>query len=141
VTVWAAHLVFHLASNVGTVVPVLQRLAQDLGSGALGTPDWRMAQRRAPEGALLGLDILLLDVGLLLALHASWRVARRVAPGRRRAIAVFLPFGLLAAGGWILGLWIVVQPMEMRGMMLLRSAETAASPSPSRPSVGSPSPV
>jgi cytochrome c oxidase assembly factor CtaG len=118
ITLWAAHFVFHLATGIGTIVPVLQRAAQDLGVDVLGTPDWTMAHHGTPEGVLLGLEILLLDAGVLLALYGAWRVARRVAPEHRHALGAFLPFALIAAAAWILGLWILTQPMEMRGMMM-----------------------
>jgi cytochrome c oxidase assembly factor CtaG len=115
---WAAHLLFHLGLGAGTLHPVLQRLAGDAGLALLGTPDWRMNHAGAASGSLLGLEILLLDLGLLLTLHGSRRIARRLAAGPRRAVAMQAPFALLAAAAWLLGLWILVQPMEMRGMMM-----------------------
>jgi cytochrome c oxidase assembly factor CtaG/ferredoxin len=115
---WAAHLLFHLGLGAGTLLPVLQRLASDAGLAWLGAPDWRMSHAGTASGALLGLEILLLDLGLLLTLYGSRRIARRLAAGPRRALAMQAPFALLATATWLVGLWILVQPMEMRGMMM-----------------------
>jgi hypothetical protein len=115
---WTAHFVFHLGTGFGTLVPVVQRIAQQAGSRALGDPDWRMSHPAAAHGPLLGIEILLLDLGLLLSLYTALGIARRITAGRRRPLATLLPFALLATALWLLGLWILVQPMEMRGMLL-----------------------
>jgi len=63
----------------------------------------------ATARALLPLQLLLLDAGLLLSLYAAWRVAGSA----RRA----LPWAAVAAALWIAGVWIFLQPMPMRGMV------------------------
>ena len=114
---WAAHFVFHFATAASSLVPVAQRIAQDLGLRLFGAPDWRMAQPGAPADLLLGLEILLLDLGLLLTLAAGWRIAERAAATPRRALAAFAAPGLLGFALWVLGLWILSEPMQMRGAM------------------------
>jgi cytochrome c oxidase assembly factor CtaG/polyferredoxin len=115
---WTAHFVFHLTTGIGTLAPVIARIAAELGIGGLGAPDWRMSHGAPGEGPLLGYELLLLDLGLLLTLHTAWRIARRLAQSPGRALATLAPFALLAAATWLLGLWILTQPMEMRGMMM-----------------------
>jgi formate-dependent nitrite reductase membrane component NrfD len=76
-----------------------------------------MAHGGESGGALLGLEILLLDLGLLLTLYTGWRISQQATPAGRPAVPTLAPFALLASALWILGLWILVQPMEMRGTM------------------------
>ena len=115
---WTAHFVFHLVTGIGTLVPVVQRIAEQAGVQALGAPDWSMSPSGAGEGFLLGIEVLLLDLGFLLTLYTAWQIAGHVSHGPRRALATLLPFALLATAAWILGVWILFQPMEMRGMMM-----------------------
>jgi cytochrome c oxidase assembly factor CtaG/polyferredoxin len=62
------------------------------------------------------LEILLLDAGLLTALYLTWRVAQELAPGIR-ALRLAAPWAALAITLYGVGLWILFQPMQMRGMM------------------------
>lgn len=60
-------------------------------------------------GSLTSLQILMLDGGLLLTLYVLWRVNRH---------ARFLAPSIVVAGGlYAAGLWILFQPMQMRGVM------------------------
>jgi hypothetical protein len=68
-----------------------------------------VSPRWASSGAFLGLAFSLLDVGLLATLYAGWRVDRR--------IRAFAPAAVVAAGLWLSGFWIFLQPMPMRGMV------------------------
>jgi cytochrome c oxidase assembly factor CtaG/polyferredoxin len=67
-----------------------------------------------PPGAfsgasVLGFELTLLDAGLLGSLYAAWR-----SEGERRAK---VPWAMAAAALWVCGVWILLQPMPMRGMM------------------------
>ncbi len=115
---WSAHFLFHLLIGIGTLPPVVQRVAVDLGTPLLGAPAWAGAcPTRAPEW-VTGLELLLLGAGLLLALMLGWRAALDLAERRAgRALALQAPWALLAVGLWASGVWIVFQPMQMRGMV------------------------
>ena len=63
----------------------------------------------------LGLEILLLDAGLLVTLYAMWRIVR----ASRAAVAAMLPWAAVAVGLYGTGIWIFLQPMQMRGMMMM----------------------
>jgi hypothetical protein len=66
---------------------------------------------------LTPLQILLLDAGLLLTLYVSWKIVLQVVPDlRSRAMAV-TPWALLSIGLYAGGVWILFQPMQMRGML------------------------
>ncbi len=57
---------------------------------------------------LAPLQILLLDAGLLLTLYLLWRIG---------GIVAGVPWALLSVGLYAAGVWIFLQPMQMRGMM------------------------
>ena len=69
-----------------------------------------------PLDWLPSLQILLLDGGLLLTLYVGWRIAKRVFSHTRGALRLFVPWAGLAVLLYAVGVWIVFQPMEMRGM-------------------------
>jgi hypothetical protein len=52
---------------------------------------------------------LLLDAGLLFSLYLGWKIAR--------SLPRYLPFATFAAALWAAGVWILLQPMQMRGML------------------------
>ncbi len=113
---WVAHLAYHFLIGAAVAIPVAQRVASDLGSSLLGRPDWAGAAALPPIDWLPSLQILLLDGGLLLTLYASWRVARRFSVRAGRALGLFAPWAGLAVMLYAAGVWIVFQPMEMRGL-------------------------
>jgi hypothetical protein len=119
VSMWAAHLLFHLATGAGAIVPVVRRAAAAVAGGRawLGAPDWSAAHGAAPAW-LDPAKILLLDVGLCATLWVAWRIAGTLAPRTRAAIAAFLPWAVLAWALWGAGAWILLQPMQMRGAMV-----------------------
>ncbi len=102
---WLAHLVFHLFTASHTPIPVLQRL---LGAA----PDWGIASWAWP--GLLGIELLLLDAGLLLSAYAFWRIAKQRSD---RPFLAALPWLLLAAALYAFGAWVIFQPMQMRGTL------------------------
>lgn len=110
-SLWTAHFLFHFVTAWRSLGATLDRLAGDASEGPLA------AHLGTPPSVLLDFEILLLDLGLLLSLLTVWRIARRLAPGRRRGLALAAPIAALAVLGWALGVWILVQPMQMRGMI------------------------
>ena len=62
-------------------------------------------------------EILLLDAGVLVALYLIWGVARGMAAGMSRTLTLAAPWAALALGLYGVGLWILFQPMQMRGVM------------------------
>jgi cytochrome c oxidase assembly factor CtaG len=54
-------------------------------------------------------QILLLDAGLLLTLYTGWRI--------QNAVMKFIPWAVTACLLYGAGIWILFQPMEMRGMI------------------------
>jgi len=110
---WLAHFIFHLFTAALTPIPVAERVAKDLGFSD-AEPAWSISSLAFYD--LPGLELLFLDLGFLLALYIGWRIAGQMSPSRR--FATFLPWGVLAAALYAAGVWIIFQPMQMRGMMM-----------------------
>lgn len=98
---WLAHLLYHLGTS----------LTAPLARFGLETvafmPSW-----------LVPTQILLLDAGLLFSLYVCWRLAKQLAPAGRSPVAVTVPWATLAGALYSVGIWILFQPMQMRGMMM-----------------------
>jgi cytochrome c oxidase assembly factor CtaG/NAD-dependent dihydropyrimidine dehydrogenase PreA subunit len=113
---WAAHLVFHLSTGFLTMVPVFERVLAT-------TPDWSLSAHPLFVNSIAPLQILLLDAGLLLTLYLSWRCAADYqSTGSRLTrmhVRSVLPWCLLATGLYAAGVWVLLQPMQMRGMMMM----------------------
>jgi hypothetical protein len=110
---WAAHFLFHLLAGWRSLLPVLQRLAPEL----LGPARWALSAPGLDADRLLGLELLLLDLGLVLTLWIAWRIAGCCVRDSGRALGLSLPWAVLAVALWIGGVWTFLQPMEMRGLM------------------------
>ncbi len=106
---WLAHFSFHLATAGGALASAAARLA-GTGSGATG------AAPLVPVDALLPLEIAALAVGLWVSVLVAWRIALDAARTWRAGLGLFAPWAVLACALWAAGLWILFQPMEMRGM-------------------------
>jgi cytochrome c oxidase assembly factor CtaG len=88
ISMWAAHLLFHFA--YAFPLPAL------ISPARFVTPT----------------QTLLLDAGLLLSLYIGWRIAKLYA-----ARTLILPWAALACALYACGIWILFQPMQMRGML------------------------
>jgi cytochrome c oxidase assembly factor CtaG len=106
---WLAHYCFHFLTSYDTAVPVAQRFAADLGLTSLGEPAWVSACCRPVTPWLLPLELTFLDVGLLLSLYTAYRLAPTL-----KALA---PWALLLVVLFAAGVWILFQPMQMRGTL------------------------
>ena len=112
VAMWAAHFLFHLITAALTPWPVLQRLAKDAGFSS-SLPNWNIATLGFAE--LPALEILLLNAGCLFTLWLLWKKTLAASP--KRPLLAFLPWAVLASALYALGIWIIFQPMEMRGTL------------------------
>jgi ferredoxin len=116
VGVWLAHYAFHFLTAVWTIVPVTQSAALDVAGRAIaGEPNWRWMGMR--PGMVFPLQVGAVLVGALGSLVLVQRIAERDYPSVARARAA-APWSILVIGLAVLALWILSQPMEMRGMAL-----------------------
>lgn len=116
-SVWVAHYSFHLMTGLWTFVPVTQSALRDLGLPLLGAPRWDL--RGIPLGLVAPLQQGFLVLGLVGSLLVASQIARREHPqlDRVRRLA-FAPWAALLLLLWGTALWLLAQPMEMRGTML-----------------------
>ncbi|HWB10729.1 MAG TPA: cytochrome c oxidase assembly protein [Pirellulales bacterium] len=114
---WLAHYGFHLFTSYETIVPVTQRFLADLGLGNLGEPNWRCACCLPSPAWLLRAELLFLDLGFLLSLYTGYRLSFSAESGRRQVVKEFLPWSALITLLFFVGVWVVFQPMQMRGTM------------------------
>jgi cytochrome c oxidase assembly factor CtaG/polyferredoxin len=115
---WAAHLLFHLFTGWGTLGPALHQAVTDLGWHLLAPAHWGMELPLLPANTLLSVQLLLLDAGLLLTLYLGWRLAQQWAKRTGRAVLLLLPWATAVAVAYAAGVWILLQPMQMRGVMM-----------------------
>jgi ferredoxin len=114
VGIWLAHYSFHFFTGLWTFVPVAQGALADAGLPLLGHPNWRLTGL-SPQ-LIHPLELAFLALGLLGSLLVAWRIAQREAP--QRALPVFLPWAALCLLLWASALWLLAQPMEMRGTFM-----------------------
>lgn len=114
---WLAHYSFHFLTSYASIVPTTQRFVRDLGGTFVGLPRWACACCLPVTDGLLKFEILALDVGLLASLYVAWRMACADTIRRSRALAAFLPWGALIVLLFVVGIWTIFQPMEMRGTL------------------------
>lgn len=108
-SVWVAHYSFHALSGLWTFIPV----AQDaLG---LGGPAWHL--RGVPPSFILPLEYGVMALGVVGSLLVAYRIAARDYPNRARG--AFAPWAALILALGAAAMWLMAQPMEMRGMMML----------------------
>ncbi len=96
---WLAHFSFHFITGLFSFVPIVERLF-GLPASVPAVLSW--------EG-LLGLELLFLDAGFLLTLLVIYRIDRRP--------RAWMPWAGVATLLFLAGVWIVFQPMQMRGMI------------------------
>jgi hypothetical protein len=116
-SMWLAHYSFHFLAGFDAATPVLQRLASDLGYAFLGEPAWARACCRPVADWLPQLEIIFLDLGLLLSLYAAYRIALAQTERASQTLKVLAPWAVLIVLVFAAGVWIVLQPMQMRGML------------------------
>jgi cytochrome c oxidase assembly factor CtaG len=109
-SMWVAHFLFHLLAGWRSVVPVFERIMR------VSTPAVNLSA--AMPSWLPAAQILLLDGGLILSLYIAWRTARRETGAMRRALGLVTPWAVLAIGIYAASIWILFQPMQMRGMVM-----------------------
>jgi len=107
-SMWVAHFSFHLIAGWRSLAPVVDRI---LGRSAPLMIDVLPAW-------LPALQILLLDAGLVLSVYAAWRTAHRHVPEMSRALRLMTPWAILAMTLYAASVWVLFQPMQMRGMVM-----------------------
>jgi ferredoxin len=114
---WLAHYAFHFLTGALTIIPVTQEYLNDSGFN-LGQPSWELGPA-VPLDWLFPIQTCFLYLGLLGTLVALFQIAIHNYQHRHLALRAFLPWGALALLMLIAALWIMFQPMEMRGTIFM----------------------
>jgi cytochrome c oxidase assembly factor CtaG len=114
---WLAHYSFHFLSSMGTAASAFQRFAGDLGWTFFGQPTWMCCCCQPGAYWLPRLEIMFLDLGLLVSLYAGYRIAHSQSELSNRALRMLAPWAILMVLLFAAGVWIVLQPMQMRGTL------------------------
>jgi hypothetical protein len=110
---WVAHYGFHLLTGILTIVPVTQSAVIDaLGWPMLGEPLWRWAGMR--PGSVFPIQLGFLLLGALGSFGVAARIGERDSPDRPAFATA--PWWLLIAALTAAAIWILAQPMDMRGV-------------------------
>jgi len=116
VAMWAGHFLFHLSTGWGSAWEAVQRAANDAGWHLLNSPEGKPVLPLFGADAMHALQTLLLDAGLLLALYLMWRVSLVYAARGKAALRLSAPWAAISLGLYAAGVWILLQPMQMRGL-------------------------
>lgn len=112
--IWLAHYGFHFLTGLYTFIPVTQSAAADLGWPLLGAPLWTLTG--FPPPVVHAFEIGFLGLGLVGSLLVNYRLAQSQRQGN--TLRIFIPWACLSLILWISAMWLMAQPMEMRGMLL-----------------------
>ncbi len=129
-SMWAAHLTFHLVTARPTIMPSIDHALALIGGvthhhttmqamspmSMLSKPSQLMIMPGAKGINLFSLQIWMLDLGLLLTLYAGWRLVRQMTSKVRNAAAMLTIWAMSSTLFYVVCLWVYTQPMEMRGI-------------------------
>lgn len=109
---WLAHYGFHLLTSALTVLPIAQNVVNGfVGRPVLGEPIWRWTGLR--PGTAFPIEIGCILVGAVGSLALAYRISDREYPDRASHAAA--PWALVTVALSAAAVWILSQPMEMRG--------------------------
>jgi ferredoxin len=112
--VWLAHFGFHALTGALTVVPVTQSTIVDtFGRAWLGAPRWSWTG--VPPGLLFPAELGCIVMGAFGSIAVVQAIANRDA---QRPLAASLPWHLLIGLLAVVATWTLLQPMDMRGMVM-----------------------
>jgi len=114
---WACHMLFHFLTSWLTIVPVAQRAALDIGID-WGVPNWVMSCCGPMPSWLIPLELAILGVGLVMSVWLTGRVGQDLGSTRRGWGVMTLPWLIVHGAFWVGAVWVVLQPMQMRGTLL-----------------------
>ena len=112
---WLAHYGFHLLTGLFTLVPVTQDAIRSVaGTALLGDPRWTLVG--LPSRIVEPIQICLLVLGLLGSLSLASHYAQE--DSRRNWVKVLAPWAALDVILFAAGIWLTLQPMDMRATFL-----------------------
>ncbi len=115
--IWLAHYGFHFLTGALTIIPVTQSFLTATAFN-VGPAAWHLGPI-VPTVWLFPLQTLFLYLGLFTSLITGFQIALKHYRARHIALRAFIPWGVLMLLMLAAALWIMFQPMEMRGTVFL----------------------
>ncbi len=112
--VWLSHYCFHFLTGLLTFVPVIQSALASAGLPSAGRPRWDLGG--LPERYVYPIELGFLGLGLAGSLMVIYRMAEE--DSADSPLPAFAPWAVLCIILWISAVWLMSQPMEMRGAFL-----------------------
>lgn len=113
--IWLAHYGFHFFTGFLTIIPVAQNAAlRSTGAAWLGEPQWQLGG--LPESIVFPIELGFMGLGLVGSWLVAWSIATEASP--RRPILSFASWAVLHFLLFATAVWIMNQPMDMRGTFL-----------------------
>ena len=112
--IWLSHYGFHFLTGLYTVIPVFQNLLASAGWPILGAPMWALGG--LPENVVYPIELGFLGLGLLGSLLVIYRQAEE--DPETHTGRVFSTWAGLCLLLWVSAMWLLSQPMEMRGAFM-----------------------
>jgi cytochrome c oxidase assembly factor CtaG/polyferredoxin len=113
---WAGHFLFHLSTGWGSASKVVQRAANDTGWSLLKSQGGELVLPLLGADSMHVLQAVVLDAGLLLTFYLMWRIALIYRSRGRDALRLLAPWAAISVGLYASGIWILLQPMQLRGL-------------------------
>ncbi|HEU4767844.1 MAG TPA: hypothetical protein VFS77_10725 [Pyrinomonadaceae bacterium] len=113
--IWLAHFGFHFLTGLYTFIPVTQSVLSELGWAI--TPQWGVPGL-SPNVVQL-FEFGFITLGLIGSLLVSYSIAAAEEMDHpRRAFVAFIPWAVVSLIIAAAAFWLMMQPMEMRGVAL-----------------------
>jgi hypothetical protein len=110
--IWTAHYGFHLLTSLFTVIPITQSAAIDLaGWPLLGEPLWRWTGMR--PGSVFPIQLGCILLGAIGSVALAYRISGGDYPEHPGPPTA--PWAIVTIALASVAIWILTQPMEMRG--------------------------
>jgi ferredoxin len=116
---WISHYSFHLVTSYDSTWPAIQRFMADNGCSILGDSEWRCACCCQTWTGVTKMELLTLGLGLLLSLYIGYRIACNLVQEEWRILRAFAPWAALMVILFAAEVWIILQPMQMRGSIMI----------------------
>lgn len=113
-SIWIAHYGFHFLTGLYTFIPVAQSAVASLGWSVLGEPRWDLVG--LPKNLVHAFEFGILGLGFVGSLLVSYRLAQD--EHAQHPFRIFVPWASVSLILWAAALWLMSQPMEMRGTLL-----------------------
>lgn len=113
---WLAHYSFHFLTGMLTLIPVTQNAVAGLGRPFLGEPLWTLTG--VPTRFVQPLELGFLVLGLAGSLLVTHRLAQDEAEAGAHPVRAFIPWAAICLALWAAGVWLILQPMEMRATFM-----------------------